>query len=108
MQPCAPVTRTRFTLHSTPGALGWVQEVLMKSVWVVAGIVLSLPARGAEVPAGTHLLLRMMNSVSTRTAQAGDYVYLRTCSPIVSGGKMVAPVDSYVQGVVSHAQRSGR
>ena len=32
----------------------------------------------AEIPKGTHALLRMVNSVSTRTAREGDYVYLRT------------------------------
>src|SRR5450755_2559652 len=50
----------------------------------------------------------MENSISTRTAQAGDYVYLRTASPIASGGEIVVPSGSYVQGVVVQAQRSGR
>ena len=50
----------------------------------------------------------MVNSVSTRTAQEGDQVYLRTASPIAVDGQIVVPVDSYVTGVVSHARRSGR
>ncbi len=61
-----------------------------------------------EIPQGAHLLLRMVNSVNTRTAQEGDYVYLRTASPIAVGGRIIVPVNSYVQGVVSHARRSGR
>ena len=65
-------------------------------------------APAAEIPAGAHVLLRMVNSVSTRTAKPGDYVYLRTASPIVAGGRIVVPVDSYVQGVVTLAKRSGR
>lgn len=50
----------------------------------------------------------MVNSVSTRTAAEGDYVYLRTSSPITADGGILVPADSYVQGVVSHTQRSGR
>ena len=39
-------------------------------------------AAAAEIPSGTHLLLRMQNSVTTRTAKVGDYVYLQTGSPV--------------------------
>jgi hypothetical protein len=63
---------------------------------------------GAEIPKGTHVLLRMVNSISSKSAHEGDYVYLRTASPIVVGGQIVVPVDAYVQGVVSHVRRSGR
>lgn len=62
----------------------------------------------AEVPPGAHLLLRMENSINTRTAQQGDYVYLRTASPISAGNEILVPVGSYVQGVVTGSKRSGR
>src|SRR5579862_8874451 len=62
----------------------------------------------AEVPQGTHVLLRMMNTINTRTAAEGDRVYLRTESPIASGGQIVVPTGSYVQGVVTRAKRSGK
>ena len=60
------------------------------------------------IPQGSHVLLRLVNSVSTRTAREGDHVYMRTATPIVVNGEIVVPVDSYVQGVVAHARRSGR
>ena len=63
---------------------------------------------GSEIPQGTHVLLQMVNSVSTRTAQEGDYVYLRTSSPIALDGAIAVPAGSYVQGVVTHSKRSGR
>jgi hypothetical protein len=63
---------------------------------------------GTEIPQGSHALLRLMNSVTTRTAHEGDYVYLRTATPVVANGQVVIPADSYVQGVISHAVRSGR
>jgi len=64
--------------------------------------------QATEIPQGSHLLLRMVNSVNTRTAQEGDFVYLRTSSPISIDGTIVVPVESYVQGVVLHSKKSGR
>ena len=69
---------------------------------VASGIALA-----AEIPRGA-VLLRMTNAVSTKTAREGDHVYLTTASPIAAGGQIVAPVGSYVQGVVSHVRQSGR
>ena len=54
------------------------------------------------------MLLRMENSIDTRTARDGDFVYLRTASPISIGGQIAVPVGSYVQGVVAQAKQSGR
>ena len=68
----------------------------------------ALSAGAAEIPQGAHTLLRLVNSISTRTARPGDYIYFRTATPIASGGSIVVPADSYVQGVVTHSVRSGR
>ena len=65
-------------------------------------------AAGAEIPQGTHVLLRMINSVSTRTAREGDRIYMRTASPILVNGKFLVPVESYAEGVVTRSVRSGR
>ena len=62
----------------------------------------------ADIPEGSHVLLRMVNSISTRTAQAGDMVYLRTASPIAVDGQILVPPESYVTGVVSYSKRSGK
>ena len=50
----------------------------------------------------------MVNSISTRTAEEGTQVYLQTANPIAVDGRILVPVGSYVQGVVSHAKRSGK
>jgi len=68
----------------------------------------ALSAGAAEIPRGTHVLLRMLNSISTRTAAEGNQVYLQTVTPVAIDGAMVIPPGTYVQGSVSHAQRSGR
>jgi type IV secretion system protein VirB10 len=62
----------------------------------------------ADIPQGSHVLLRLENSISTRTAREGDYVYLRTAVPIAANGQIVVPEGSYVQGVVTRSVRSGR
>ena len=68
----------------------------------------SLVSAASEIPQGSHVLLRLENSVSTRTAREGDYVYLRTAAPIAANGQIVVPEGSYAQGVVTHSLRSGR
>ncbi len=74
----------------------------------IATLCFCLAAGAAEIPAGAHVALQLVNTVDTRTAKVGDYVYLHTASPIAAGGHIVVPVGSYVQAVVSRAQRSGR
>jgi hypothetical protein len=61
----------------------------------------------AEIPSGTHVLLKLMNSINTRTAREGDQVYLQTASPIAADGRILVPPGTYVQGTVSHTKRSG-
>jgi hypothetical protein len=76
---------------------------------VIASALLAvLPAGASEIPQGTHLLLRMVNSITTRTAAEGSQIYLRTDSPLVADSKVVVPVGSYVQGTVAQIKRSGR
>ena len=71
-------------------------------------LLLPLAAVAAEIPQGAHVMLRMENSITTRTAKEGDYVYLRTGTPVSVAGNIVLPVGSYVQGIVTNAKRSGR
>jgi hypothetical protein len=73
-------------------------------------LVLSLPllCPATEIPQGTHVALRLLNSITTRTARQGDYIYMTTATPIAANSQIVVPVGSYVQGVVSKSVRSGR
>jgi len=76
--------------------------------FVVVTLLAALSAPAAEIPQGAHALLRLVNSISTRTAREGDYIYFRTAAPIAAGGAIVVPAESYVQGVVTRSVRSGR
>lgn len=79
----------------------------MKPLLLVS-VLLPLSSFAADIPAGTHVLLRMVNSVSTKTAKSGDQIYLQTASPIAADGLMLVPPGTYVQGTVAEAKRSGR
>src|SRR5271163_4575875 len=82
----------------------------MKPLWllVLPAALFPVGLRAADIPAGSHVLLKMVSSVSTRTAKAGDQVYLQTASPIAAGGEILVPVGTYVQGTVAESKRSGR
>lgn len=62
----------------------------------------------SDIPPGAHVLLRMENNITSRTAKPGDFVYLRTATPVAAGGQIIVPVGSYVQGTVVSVVRPGR
>jgi hypothetical protein len=70
----------------------------------------SSPAAQPEyiVDTGTHILLSLINSVSTKYAAPGDRLYLETAFPILVNGKIVIPPGSYVAGTVTDVKRPGR
>lgn len=65
------------------------------------------PPGSYEVAAGTHVLLSMINSVSTKQAAVGDRIYLETAFPVLSGGTIVIPQGSWVTGTVTEVKRPG-
>jgi len=66
------------------------------------------PAAEYVVSAGTHVLLRLTNSVDTRRSAAGDQLYMETAAPIYVNGRLVIPVGSYVTGTVTESHEAGR
>jgi type IV secretion system protein VirB10 len=60
------------------------------------------------VPAGTKVLLQLRSAVNTKSAKAGDGVYLASTFPVVVGNRVLIPAGVYVQGVVDHVERAGR
>ncbi|TCK73753.1 TrbI/VirB10 family protein [Acidipila rosea] len=59
------------------------------------------------VPAGTKVLLALKSGVNTKTAQAGDGVYLASTFPVVVNGRVAIPAGIYVQGVIDRVVRPG-
>lgn len=68
----------------------------------------AVSALAFTVAPGTRVPLIMVNSISTRTAQEGDQLYLETAFPVVVNQKIVIPPGSYVKGTVTQVKRPGR
>ena len=61
-----------------------------------------------RIDPGTKIPVSMINSISTKTAQDGEKVYLETVFPILNAGRVVIPPGSYVSGTVTNIKRPGR
>jgi type IV secretion system protein VirB10 len=60
------------------------------------------------VPAGTKVLLQLRSAINSKSAKAGDGVYLASTFPVVVGNRVMIPAGVYVQGVVDRVERAGR
>ena len=60
------------------------------------------------VPAGTKVLLQLRSAINTKSAKAGDGVYLASTFPVVVGNRVMIPSGVYVQGTVDRVLRAGR
>lgn len=60
------------------------------------------------VPAGTRILLRTKNSLSTRSARIGDSFYAIVDYPVIVDKKVAIPADSLIRGIVADVQQGGR
>jgi hypothetical protein len=72
----------------------------------------ALPSGGEgksyTVPQGTKVLLSLKSGVNTKTAHAGDGVYLVSTFPVIVGSHVLIPAGVYVQGMVDRVERPGR
>ncbi len=60
------------------------------------------------IEAGTHVLLKLINAVNTKTAAVGDRVYLETAVPVFVNGHLILPRGTYVAGSVTETKQAGR
>src|SRR5690348_9059028 len=58
-----------------------------------------------QIEAGTHILLNVVKSVSTKQSLVGDRIYLETAFPVVSGNRIVIPQGSWVTGTVINVKK---
>ena len=87
-------------------------RLFVVSAFVMTGL---LPAqdeapKAAEftVETGAKVPLSLINSISTKHSAEGDRVYLETVFPVLSNGRIVIPVGSYVAGTVTQIKKPGR
>jgi type IV secretion system protein VirB10 len=60
------------------------------------------------IPAGTHLLMRLISPLHTTSSTPGSGVYLETAFPVVESNRVVIPEHTRVMGVVTDERRPGR
>jgi hypothetical protein len=53
------------------------------------------------------VLLQLRSSINTKSAKAGDGVYLASSFPVVVGNRVMIPAGVYVQGTVDRVLRAG-
>jgi hypothetical protein len=82
---------------------------------VTMGLVLALglPAWAADnddiaLPAGTQLVVKLTNTLSTKGSEEGDPWAGKVAEPIFAGGQEVIPADSTVRGRVTFLKPAGR
>src|SRR5215469_17826300 len=62
----------------------------------------------AIIPAGTKVPLVLKQAISTKNARDGDAVYAETAFPFVLNDRILIPAGTYIQGKISHTERSTR
>ena len=60
------------------------------------------------VPAGTRVLLELVNQVDTHHSQTGDRVYLRTAFPVYASNRLIVPQGATVLGTVTDVKKPGK
>lgn len=66
------------------------------------------PAQVVTLPAGTSLLVRMIDSVDSSQNQIGDKFHASLESPLVVGDRVVAPKGADVYGKLAQAKNAGK
>jgi hypothetical protein len=60
------------------------------------------------IPAGTHLLMKLISPLHTTSSTPESGVYLETAFPVVENSQVVIPEHTRVMGVVADERRPGR
>ncbi|HYU47080.1 MAG TPA: hypothetical protein VEK84_13000, partial [Terriglobales bacterium] len=60
------------------------------------------------IPAGTHLLMKLISPLHTTSSTPGSGVYLETAFPVVANSRVVIPEHTRVMGVMADERRPGR
>jgi hypothetical protein len=89
------------------GAAAWAQDSAPQPPGGFSQRQTSPSTATYNIPPGTHILLNMKNSVSTKQV-VGDRLYLETAFPVIVNGRIVIPEGSYVTGTVTEVKRPGK
>lgn len=76
----------------------------------VAGLFAAMALAGAQttVPTGTEVMLKFEQTVSSKTAKAGDQVKFTVAKDVTYGGKTVLKAGTPVKGVIENVTKRDR
>jgi hypothetical protein len=80
-------------------------------LWAISGVAQDAPPNGGDrlfIPAGSKIVLALMQAISTRNAKVGDPVYAETVLPFFADNHLLVPARTTVLGVVTGVKRAGR
>jgi hypothetical protein len=80
----------------------------IRSISVLLVLLISAVAMFAQIPAGSHVTVRLSNAISSQTAHTGDSWSGTLAHDVVVNGRPVARAGDRVNGVVSFADKGGR
>ena len=89
-------------------ALAWALAALVSGGNILMAQETTEAPKQYVVQTGTRIPLVLVNSVSTRTSNIGDRVYLQTSFPISVDNRIVVPEGTYVTGTITQVKRPGR
>jgi hypothetical protein len=75
---------------------------------MVVAAAMAMAAVNAKIPAGTAVRIRIIDSLSSETAQVGQQFHGTLAAPIAANGKVLFPKGARVTGEVVNVERSGR
>jgi hypothetical protein len=80
----------------------------MKVLSILAALAFFAVSAYAAVPVGTHVTVRLGQSISSATAHAGDTFEGTVANDVVANGSTIAHAGDRVKGKVTYAKASGR
>jgi hypothetical protein len=93
-----------FKLHTNSAAM----LLLLLCAAATTSVQAQQAQRMVTIPAGTRLLVRMVDSIDARTSRAGTLFTARLQGNLAVGNLVVAPDGSLIHGRIAQAQGAGR
>jgi hypothetical protein len=106
LYPVADVLSVTFT--GTPASMNAPAAPAMNNAALTPRPAAPAAATGVTVPAGTRLVVRMIDGVDSATNHVGDKFRASLESDLVANGVVVAPKGADVYGRLAEAQQAGR
>src|SRR5713101_6521062 len=87
---------------------GYFRRKLAMSFLMILATSMAMAEVYARIPAGTAVQVRIVEKLSSETANVGQVFHGTLAAPVVANGRMLFPKGAQVTGEVVNVERSGR